>query len=478
MKRQFNIATRIWLSVCVFAVGYIFTTVLGQFLGVSAESELRYAVGSLLPAAERTHEAEAAFQRAVKGFSDSVMTQDAAMLRQATQEGRSALVSLREAAGMNGLEPARAEAVRAVAANLDGYLQEANSIYGTVVGNPESMTPEMQARMGALAARTNRLEAALRETKQPFTKQLEQRLSDLDARSVQQRYTTLICFIVTLMLATAIVHFTIQRGITRPITRIVRGVQEATGQTSRASDQMLHSGQIVARDAQEQAACIEETSASLEQISASTRQNASLASEANQLMGKANRTVEQAAVSMKELTASMDEIHCSGKKVSQVLKNIDEIAFQTNILALNAAVEAVRAGQAGAGFSVVADEVRSLAQRAAEAAKNSAEIIDQTLRHVAESAALVSAASEAFGHVSANVSEGSEAVARIAVSSEEQAKGIDHIGKAISRIETVTQSNALNAQQTADGASGLAQQVQVTRAHLDQLLGVIGLRTA
>jgi methyl-accepting chemotaxis protein len=247
-------------------------------------------------------------------------------------------------------------------------------------------------------------------------------------------------------------------------------------QSAGAADQMNESGKVVARDAQEQAACIEETSASLEEISATTRQNANRAGEADSLMRGARQTVDKAAQSMDQLTKSMDAISKSSNQVAAVLKSIDEIAFHTNILALNAAVEAARAGEAGAGFSVVAGEVRSLAQRAAEAARNSADIVEKTISDVAQGVQLVSMAHGAFKEVSSSIATSSEVVTSIAASSEEQARGVGHIGQAISRIEAVTQNNVNNAHQTADAASAMHGQIQTTREHLAELVAVVGLK--
>lgn len=241
---------------------------------------------------------------------------------------------------------------------------------------------------------------------------------------------------------------------------------------------MAQSGKQVSNNANEQAACIEETSASLEEISATTQQNADRAGEADKLMQAARRTVERAASAMNDLTSSMSLISKSSNQVAGVLKNIDEIAFHTNILALNAAVEAARAGEAGAGFSVVADEVRSLAHRAAEAARNSGSIIERTLGDVGKGVEFVNHAQAAFKEVSAMIANGTTLVSQIASSSNEQASGISQIGQAITRIESLTQRNVINAQQTADGAAAMTSQVENTRKYLDELVEVVGLQGA
>lgn len=221
----------------------------------------------------------------------------------------------------------------------------------------------------------------------------------------------------------------------------------------------------------------EETSASLDEISATTRENATRAGEADRLMQQARQTVDSAARSMDNLKDSMNLISKSRKQVSAVLKSIDDIAFHTNILALNAAVEAARAGEAGAGFSVVADEVRSLAQRAAEAARRSAEIIEKTILDVSQGENLVLQAHASFQEVSDCIANSSNVVSQIALSSNEQARGIDHIGTAMARISSVTENNVANAQQTAETAAAMSRQVLTNRDHLDELMAVVGMRS-
>jgi methyl-accepting chemotaxis protein len=213
----------------------------------------------------------------------------------------------------------------------------------------------------------------------------------------------------------------------------------------RMINDMVVSSQTLSEAATQQASSLQETSASLEEMSSMTRQNAENAQQADRLMHGANEIVSKANQTMTELTHSMEKISHSSEETSKIIKTIDEIAFQTNLLALNAAVEAARAGEAGAGFAVVADEVRNLAMRAAEAAKNTSELIESTVKRISDGSALVKSTDEAFTEVTANTAQVVELVDEIAAASNEQALGIEQLNAAVAEIDKATQQNVANA---------------------------------
>ncbi len=262
--------------------------------------------------------------------------------------------------------------------------------------------------------------------------------------------------------------------ITRPIDRIVRGLSEASCQVAAASEQLAGSSQQLAEGASEQAASIEETSSSLEEMSSMTKQNADHANQANLLMSKTGKVVGEANTSMSQLTSSMGEISTASEETFKIIKTIDEIAFQTNLLALNAAVEAARAGDAGAGFAVVADEVRNLAMRAAEAARNTACLIEGTVKKIEEGSEVVEKTGAGFANVSENAARMGELVAEITAASTEQSQGIEQINKAVSEMDRIVQQNAANAEESASAAEEMNAQAEQMKRYVSELTDLVG----
>ena len=283
----------------------------------------------------------------------------------------------------------------------------------------------------------------------------------------------IIGLIAALVIGVLIAVF-ITRSITGPIRQIITGLNEGSDQVASASGEVSSSSQSLAEGSSEQAASIEETSASLEEMSSMTKQNADNSGQADSLMKDANEVIVEANGSMTDLTQSMDEISKASEETSKIIKTIDEIAFQTNLLALNAAVEAARAGEAGAGFAVVADEVRNLALRAAEAAKNTAELIEGTVKRVNDGTDLVEKTNTEFSKVAESAAKVGELVSEISAASKEQAQGIDEVNTAVTEMDKVTQQNAANAEESASAAEEMSAQAEEMRSYVNDLVAMVG----
>jgi methyl-accepting chemotaxis protein len=278
---------------------------------------------------------------------------------------------------------------------------------------------------------------------------------------------------IFLVLSLVLVYF-FGRSISKPIARVVEGLTQSAEQVASASSQVSSASQELAEGASEQAASLEETSSSLEEMSSMTRQNADTSEKVHQMVGEAAVMIGKANDSMTRLTSSMHEISLASEETQKIVKTIDEISFQTNLLALNAAVEAARAGEAGAGFAVVADEVRNLAMRAAEAAKNTADLIEGTVKKVKEGSGLAESTGQEFRDVTANASKVGELVGEIAAASQEQAQGIEQVNRAVSQMDTVVQKNASGAEESASASEEMRAQAEQMKGFVTELAAMVG----
>ncbi|HAO22151.1 MAG TPA: methyl-accepting chemotaxis protein [Desulfobacteraceae bacterium] len=270
-----------------------------------------------------------------------------------------------------------------------------------------------------------------------------------------------------------IVIMLVLRSVIRPLTQVIQGLTQTSDEVTAFSAQVASVSQELAETSSEQASSVEETSASLEEVSSMIRQNVNSAVQADQLMKETNSVVSDASVSMKKLITSMADISQAGEETSKIIKIIDEIAFQTNLLALNAAIEAARAGEAGAGFAVVAEEVRNLAMRSVDAAKDTASLIESTNRKVRDGADVVNHAAAAFSKVAESTSDVGALLGKITVASDEQAQGIEQVSKAGANLDAVIQNNVAQAQEAASISEQMNAQAEQMKDFVNKLVSLI-----
>ncbi len=263
------------------------------------------------------------------------------------------------------------------------------------------------------------------------------------------------------------------------IIRILKGIMnelaDSYEQVILLSETISSASQNLADSASEQAASLEESSSSLEELSAMTRQNSSRAEDANHLMKETQTVVNEANKIVSDLTASMDSVSKASGETQKIIKSIDEIAFQTNLLALNAAIEAARAGETGAGFAVVADEVRNLAMRAAEAARNTAGLIEDTVKKIEEGVEYVDQTDNAFTRVAEKSAKAGELVEEIAAATREQSQGLDQLNIAVADIDKTTQQNVAGSEEAASASQELFSQAGQLKRFIQELALLIGV---
>ncbi|MFO7495023.1 MAG: methyl-accepting chemotaxis protein [Desulfobacterales bacterium] len=271
------------------------------------------------------------------------------------------------------------------------------------------------------------------------------------------------------ILAVSLFFFLLLSRVTRAVGRIECKLRESAQRVADESEDVLAASQTLADSASDQAASIEETSSAIEEMAARTRQTAGNARRADSLMKAAGDVIRQADGTMGRLAASIGEISDASEKTQRIIKTIDEIAFQTNLLALNAAVEAARAGEAGAGFAVVAGEVRNLALRSAASARDTADLIQETVAKVRGGSRLAAETSDTFHQMAESADQVIRLVAEIAVASDEQAQGIEQLNLAVTRMDQLTQTNAANAAQSAQASRNMSDQADGMKNEVDEL---------
>lgn len=397
---------------------------------------------------------------------------DAVKVRQAFAAMDSQLQSLandlKEAEELDSslAEPAKQKLLAALREQTTAYLAAfehtvklSNQRNALVVGELERLAPLFTQKVVNIRAGLRRLQATL----------------DQEARSQQVRHEFVVFgFSTAGILGGMLGAFLIIRSVNGGIRRITQRLGSGAAHTASAAAQVTSASQTMAEGSSRQAGALEESSASLEEMAGMTRRNAENAQAAKLLANQARQVADAGGEGMKEMKAAMGAIQASSGEVSKIIKTIDEIAFQTNLLALNAAVEAARAGDAGLGFAVVADEVRSLAQRSAQAARETAQKISEATSRSEQGVAICEKVARNLDEITDKARRVDSLVAEIALSSQEQSQGIGQITRAVSDMDGITQANAATAQQTSAAAAELDSQTTGLQGVIEELTAMVG----
>jgi methyl-accepting chemotaxis protein len=280
--------------------------------------------------------------------------------------------------------------------------------------------------------------------------------------------------LIPLGIAVLTVALAMVRGANSSLRQSATELLEGSRQVAAAAGQIASASQSLAQGTSEQAATLEETSSSTTELTAITRRNAENTRSVSGLMTETAHRVDDANHNLEEMVQSMKDINSSSEKISKIIRVIDEIAFQTNILALNAAVEAARAGEAGMGFAVVADEVRNLAHRSAQAAKDTAALIEESIAKSSEGNKKLQLVAGSIQQVTGSATQVKVLVDEVDVGSQEQSRGIEQIASAVTQMETVTERSAASAEESAAASQQLAAQAQALYDIVERVRQLVG----
>ncbi len=335
-------------------------------------------------------------------------------------------------------------------------------------------------RVAVMASQVGALVNQIDDTGKEFRSQELELLKAAESRSkaIEARSSVIAMLLTALLFAIGIGAVVVVRGIDRMLVRIVQDLTGGSRQVAAAASQIASSSQSLAQGANEQAASLEETSSSGEEINSMARRNAEQTNAAIAVVNDAEVHFGAANERLERMIGAMAGINAATGKIAKFIKTIDGIAFQTNILALNAAVEAARAGEAGMGFSVVADEVRTLAQRCTQAARDTAALVEESIGTSRDGKERLDEVATAIAAIAGDAAKCKALVEQVNGGSLEQVRGIEQVAKAISEIGHVTQQAAATAEESASASQQLTAQSQALEEIVDRLTAMVGAEPA
>jgi hypothetical protein len=440
-----GIRGKLLCSIGALGLGYVLFFGLMEWTTSVTQQHLRIASDKLFPAATSVQEAQASFQKLDKSYRDAVMLQDASALNAGDGDFTAGISGLRAAADKLAYDPELHQQAAALVTRFTDLHARAKTAYAGAA-SAATMSSDTGAALATVDKDTANAEQALDDFYSKVGKTSYQaELGAVNDSNSRQAWVGACLFVLALLIA-GVSLFIMEKQVSAPLRDLAQRLGDGARKVAKSASQVSTSSQNLSRDSSTQAASLQETSASSEVIRSMAESSTQNCSSTAELVSMSESKFALTNQSLQELTHAMDEINASSTRISKVIKLIDEIAFQTNILALNAAVEAARSGDAGLGFAVVADEVRSLAQRCAQAARDSALMVEESIAKSASGKAKLDDVAASIHGITEESSKVKSLVDKINVGSSEQTRGIRQIARSVSDMDKLTQASAANAE--------------------------------
>ncbi len=462
MKRSYSIGAKVTFVVGLVVAGYAGSLCVSIYKARREQVRLSDLSSLAVPMALDSQSALVAFNDASRRFDDAMMIGDADALGAVQESGQKTIGLLRQIAEKRSLAGMPVEPLHRAVEGVNQIVSSARPTFDLVTekGPGDAAAQEQIARMAQL---TTDARSALTAILTRATDDLHEELAGMQRDRDRQTRADLILFGIVIGVAVTMITLIVRRSIVRPVLHLAASVNTEAESISDAARQFDAASRSLAEGAAESTATLQESSTGLTHLSKATQANSERARRAAEEATVARSAADQGAQSVTALTVAMSAIQASSREISNIIKTIDEIAFQTNILALNAAVEAARAGTAGAGFAVVADEVRALAQRSASAARETAEKLEQAASRSNEGAGLSDKVARDLAAITARVRSVDALVAEITAASKEQIEGIERVTGSMDNLRLVTEKNASLAEQTSESAREVGEQTKRLR---------------
>ena len=471
--KNLSIFQKIWFCIAILVLGGSISVAFSFYYSFELGGYLTEIVGYSLPASKYTQTVKADFNDQTNFYLFSAATGDQAKIKSAQEKADEIQDTLETMSMLPPVDPEATSIVKALIADHKAFTQEAQTVYLAISKGDKGL----KDKADELIKKSTAISETLKNLNLRFANVLQARLGDFRREGQNQRERTLGLYIGFVILSLIFIAVIMRRSIRRPLERVAYAINEGAMNVSDASEQVAGAGQALSEGASNQASAIEQTTSSLTEMAAMIRQNALNAGETDKMMKKnTHEILHQANDAMGRLSRSIEGIAGASEATRRIIKTIDEIAFQTNLLALNAAVEAARAGEAGAGFAVVANEVRSLALRAADAAKETTGLIDNTIQNVNQGKEYAVETQAAFGQNVELANKATTLVSEIAVASNEQSSGIEQMNQAMASIDQVVQQIAAHAEETASASEELNAQSATMKGIVEELVTMLGIK--